>query len=76
VDDSGCRLSVSHQGQNYRFQGAANLGAVADQTAERFQTLQVRYGHHGLAYLEALLRLADHQQSKFEAEAANEGNAP
>ena len=41
----------------------------ANKMAERFWCLSRKYGHHGLAWLETILRQADHQQSEIERKA-------
>jgi len=67
VPDTGCRFSVPHLEDRYSYAGSPNLGALSADWPDLFWRLNQRYGALGLAYLEAVLRLADHQQSASEA---------
>ncbi len=66
--DEGTRFAVAVNGRMVEFDGAPNLGALGSGWPTLFWTLNERYGPWGLAYLEALLRLADGLQSRCELE--------
>lgn len=65
-EDAGVDFTLEFEGRTLRFSGAPNLSAVDSGWAEQFAELNRRYGPWGLAYLETLLRLADHRRSEFE----------
>ena len=60
-------LSYEHDG--YRMESISDLADsnLAASMAERFWRLTDRYGYYGLAWLEAIFRLSDHQQSAEES---------
>ena len=65
-DQDSQQLRYLHDG--HEMETSSNLvdSSIALKGAERFWYLTDRYGHHGLAWLEAILRLADHRQSAEE----------
>ena len=60
---------LSYTLDGHYMEAASDLAesSLALDMADRFWRLVERYGYHGLAWLEATLRLADHQQSAEEA---------
>ena len=66
-DDEPQALAYMFDGHPLEANSDLSSGVQALDMADRFWRLTERYGYYGLAWLEAILRLADHQQSAEEA---------
>lgn len=66
--DRGTAFATDVDGTPVHYSGCASLGTLAAAWPEQFFALNRRYGPWGLAFLETLLRLADHQRSAWEVE--------
>ncbi len=67
IDTDPHDLEYEHDGHHLKASTDLVDTSLALDMADRFWNLNARYGYHGLAWLEAILRLADHQQSAEEA---------
>ena len=65
-DEQPVAVAVELQGRHMDWNGATNLERVDSGVAQRYWRLTRRYGWWGLAWLESLLRLADHRRSEWE----------
>ena len=68
ADEDPQELEYQFEGRILSSPTDLSEGSLALDMADRFWRLIERYGYHGLAWLEAILRLADHRQSEVEAE--------
>lgn len=67
--DEGTAFTLEFEGTRLAYDGAPQLGALEAGWPSLYWRLIQRYGPWGLAYLEAVLRLADHLQSRDEMKA-------
>ncbi len=67
-EDEGTAFVLEFEGTKLTYDGTPQLGALRAGWPSLYWRLVQRYGPWGLAYLEAILRLADHLQSRDEIE--------
>jgi CRISPR-associated endonuclease/helicase Cas3 len=65
-DDSTPKVAIDWQSLHLEHQGPTGLEKLDSGVADRFWRLSRHFGWWGLAWLEAILRLADHRRSEWE----------
>jgi CRISPR-associated endonuclease/helicase Cas3 len=70
--DDGVQFTVPFEQTVLEFDGVPELAGLGSGWPSLFWRLVRRYGPWGLAYLESVVRLADHMQSRQELEAAGQ----
>ena len=60
------RLSYNFDSHDMEFEKDISSSSLALEMTDRFWRLVERYGYYGLAWLETILRLSDHQKSAME----------
>lgn len=66
ADDRGTSFQLELDGLQLSYSGRPGLGALGSGWCDLFAELHEQYGPWGLAYLESILRLADHRRSEHE----------
>ncbi len=64
--DRGTTFELELDGARLGYSGTPGLGALGSGWPDLFSELNHQYGPWGLAYLESILRLADHRRSEYE----------
>lgn len=78
VEDPGPEVAIewAHDGQQLATSSAHGLASIGATVVDRFWSLTAKYGWWGLAWLETLVRLADHCASRTEQDQASKGGRP